>query len=156
MCVPRSPLIFIRMPSGGDSSGHPARWEHVGDASGGGGGGGPTAGRLLDEVEHPIDSYSATTASIHLLFCANTIPSHAYFHVEQATGLNSEAGGPSAKSCKKIIIFFTRAKISYTLFRMLPISPKIGIFPYWDAILKLITKSLVHPQSQPDVQIVHA
>ena len=73
---------------------------------------------------HPIDSFSATTASIHLLFCANTIPSHTYFRVGQATGLNSEAGDPSAKSCKKIMFFLTRTKISRipcTLFRMLPI-----------------------------------
>ena len=76
---------------------------------------------LVERGMDVIDSYSATTASIHLLFCANTIPSHTYFRVGQATEVNSEAGDPSAKSCKKIKFFLTRAKISYTLFRMLPI-----------------------------------
>ena len=52
----------------------------------------PTAGRLLDEVEHPIDSYSATTASIHLLFCANTSATMMLEPLEAPRGRQTDSG----------------------------------------------------------------
>ena len=49
-------------------------------------------------------SFSATTASIHLLFGANTIRTYAYFRVVQLTELNSEVWGPPEK--KVLYLFF--------------------------------------------------
>ena len=45
-------------------------------------------------------SFSATTASIHLLFDANTIANYAYFRVVQLTELDSETMGPLEKRCQ--------------------------------------------------------
>ena len=59
------------------------------------------------EFMQSMCSFSATTASIHLLFGANTIASHTYFRVGQATGLNSEAGGSFEEKCKLSIFFHT-------------------------------------------------
>ena len=64
------------------------------------------------EFMQSMCSFSATTASIHLLFCANIIRKYVYFRLVQLTGLNSEAGGPFEEKCKLYIIFFAHAKIS--------------------------------------------